>query len=77
MLKLLGIGVYEVVFRDLNVRIKNCSNETAFSFNLSIHLLNVRLREVLRVKAEVFVSIRLSVIISPLDIHDEDINWEI
>ena len=77
MLKLVTIIVYKVVFRDLNVRVKYCGDEAVFSFDLSVHLLNVRLSKVLRVEAEVFVAVRLSVIIGPLNIHNEDIDWKI
>ena len=77
MLKFLSIVVYEVVIRDLDVRIEDCGDEAAFSFNLIVHLLDVRLREVLRVEAEVLVAVGLTVVLGPLDVHDENIDWEI
>ena len=77
MLKFLAIGVYKVVIRDLDVRIEDCGDETALSFDFSVHLLDVGLREVLRVEAEVLVAIGLTVVLGPLDVHDENIDWEI
>ena len=76
-MELLAISIYEVIIRDLDVRIEDCGDEAAFSFDLSVHLLNVGLREVLRVEAEVFVAIGVTVLLGPLDVHDEDIDWEV
>ena len=73
----LTISIDEVVISNLDVRVKDGGHVSSSSLNFSIHLSEVCGCEVLWVEFKVFIAIRLAILVSPLDVHDEDINREL
>lgn len=71
------ISIDEVVVCYLDMWIQDGSHVAARSLDLRVHLSDTFDREVLWIEAEVFIAISLTVLVSPLDIHDEDINGEL
>ena len=58
------------------MRIKDCRHVAARLFDLFVHLGEVSLSEILWVELEVLVAVFGSILISPLDVHDQHVNGE-
>lgn len=71
-----ALRVDEIVIRYLDMRVDNHNDATTLLLNLSVHLLNLSVGEVLRVKLEVFVASGVAVLLSPLNIGPEHIDRE-
>ena len=57
--------------------VKNGRNKASRRLNFRIHLGKTVFSEVLRIKSEVFIAICSSVVVSPLDIKEENIDREL
>ena len=59
------------------MRVKNGRNKASRRLNFRIHLGKTVFCEVLRIESEVFIAISSSVVVSPLDIKEENIDREL
>ena len=69
--------VDEIVFLDLDVRITNDCQVTAFCLDLSVHLCDIFGREVLWVELEVLIPVLFAILLGPFDVHDEHVDREV
>ena len=76
MLQHLTVSVDKVVVRNLDVGIKDCCHVAARLLDFFVHLGEFGFSEVLWVELEVFVAIFSAVLISPLNVHDEQVDRE-
>jgi len=76
ILKLETLGIYFIIFARFNVGINNHSNSSMASFNLRVHLRNLTTGKVFRVENKVFISLRITILVCPLDVHPKYIDWE-
>ena len=72
-----SIGVDEVVTVVFDMRVKDDSHESSRVFDFLVHGSESIRGEVLWVESEVLVSGIFTLVVSPLDVHDENINWEV
>ena len=68
-----AITVNKIVVTLLDMRIDNQNDATIRILNLLVHLSNVNISEVCRVPLEVFIALRVVILLSPLDIAPEHI----
>ena len=71
------VGVNKVVVADLDVRVQDGSHVATSFLNFFVHLSKICGREILRIEAEVLITIGLAIVVGPLDIHDEDVDGEL
>lgn len=70
------IFVHWIVIAGLDMRVHNDNDTSLWIPYFIIHLCNLRLGEVLRIEEEILIAFRFWVLLSPLDIHPEHIDWE-
>lgn len=58
------------------MRVDDHSDASVLSFNLSVHLSDLALSEVLRVKDKVLVALGIRILVRPLNVHPEYIDGE-
>jgi len=76
LLQFHAVCVDEVVVCSFDMRVHNEDKTASSILYFFIHLLNLLLCEVFRVKFEVFVASRIIILLSPLDITPQHIDWE-
>ena len=76
VLHLHTISVHEVFIGCLDMWVNDDDDTTALIFNLLVHLSDLGVCEVLRVELEVFISCRVTVLLSPLNITPQYIDRE-
>jgi len=59
------------------MRVQDGGHVAASLFNFFVHLSKICSREILWIKAEVFIAVGLAVIVGPLNVHYEDIDGEL
>jgi len=76
VLQIHTLGVDEVVLASLDMGVDNHYDAAALIVDLLIHLGDLGVGEVLGVEFEVFVASRVVVLLRPLNVGPQNVNWE-
>ena len=72
--KTIRINIVGVAY--FNVRVNNDCNKSITCLNFCIHLINLLICKILRVKDKVLITFRVAILVSPFNIHPKNINRE-